>query len=70
MKKWLNGWKSRYLSKGGRLTLIKASLVSIPIHFLCILVLLKSIGTVLEQIQRDWYYVGTNPKRFSLKERG
>lgn len=34
MRKRLNGWKARYLSKGGKLTLIQASLASIPIHYL------------------------------------
>lgn len=51
MKKRLNGW---YLSKEGRLTLIKVLLVSIPIHYLSILVMPKSICTSLEKIQRDF----------------
>lgn len=53
MKKRLNGWKAHCLSKGERLTLIKASLTSIPIHYLSLLVLPKSVCSALEKIQRD-----------------
>lgn len=54
MKKKLSGWKVWYLSNGGRLTLIKTSIASIPIHFLSVLVIPKSIGNSLEKIQRDF----------------
>lgn len=54
MKKLLNGWKAKNLSKGGRLTLIKASLASILIHYLFVLVLPKTICTSLEKIMRNF----------------
>lgn len=53
MRNCLNGWKAHYLSKGGRFTLIKASLASILVHFLSLLVLPSSICQNLENIQRD-----------------
>lgn len=56
MKKRLNGWKARYLSKGGRLTLIKVSLASISIHYLSVLVLPKMICTSLENIMRNFLW--------------
>lgn len=56
IKKRLNGWKARCLSKGGRLTLIKASLACIPIHYLSLLVLPKSVCSELEKIQRDFLW--------------
>lgn len=56
MRKHLNGWKAQYLSKGGRLTLIKASLASFPFHYLSVLVMPKSIGASLEKFQRDFLW--------------
>lgn len=56
MKKRLSSWKARYLSKGGRLTLIKAFLASISIHYLFILVLPKMICTSLEKIMRNFLW--------------
>lgn len=56
MKKCFNGWKVWLLSKGGRLTLIKASLASIPIHYLSLLVLRSSVCHALEKIQRDFLW--------------
>lgn len=53
MRKRLNGWKARY-SKGGKLTLIKASLASIPIHFLSLLLIPSSVCKEIERIQRDF----------------
>lgn len=52
----LSGWKARYLSKGGRLTLSKASLASIPIHFLSLLVMPRSVSLELDKIQRDFLW--------------
>lgn len=40
----------------GSLTLIKASLVSIPIHYLSLLVLPITVCSVLEKIQRDFLW--------------
>lgn len=56
MKKRMNGWNAQYLSKEGRLTLIKATLASIPVHYLSTLVLPKLICTSLEKIQRDFLW--------------
>lgn len=56
MRKRLAGWKARYLSKGGRVTQIKASLASIPIYYLSLFVMPSSVCKVLEQIQRDFLW--------------
>jgi hypothetical protein len=34
VERWLAGWKKLYLSKGGRLTLIKSTLSNIPTYYL------------------------------------
>ena len=50
MKKRLAGWKKIYLSKGGRLTLIKSTISSLPTYFLSLFPLPVSIANKLEKI--------------------
>ncbi|RVW80209.1 putative ribonuclease H protein [Vitis vinifera] len=51
-------WKRQYISKGGRLTLIRSTLSNMPIYYMSILCMLRSIRLRLEQIQRDFLWVG------------
>ena len=55
-EKKLSGWKSMYLSKGGRLTLIKSVLSSIPTYFLSLFPLPSSVAFKLEAIQRNFLW--------------
>lgn len=50
MEKRLAGWKRTYLSKGGRLTLIKSTLSSMPIYFLSLFPILSSVAKHIEKI--------------------
>ena len=52
----LSGWKSKYLSKGGRLTLIKSVLSSLPTYFLSLFPLPTSVANKLESIQRKFLW--------------
>ena len=67
----LSGWKSKYLSKGGRLTLVKSVLSSIPIYFLSFS--FTSLGGeqvgILESIQRKflWGFFGSDFKYHLVK---
>jgi len=53
-EKRLSGWKSVYLSKGGRLTLSKSVLSSIPTYFLSLFPLPALVANMLKAIQRKF----------------
>ena len=48
----LSGWKSKYISKGGRLTLIKSVLLSLSTYCLSLFSLPVLVANKLESIQR------------------
>lgn len=49
-------WKRQYLSKGGRLTLVKSVLGSIPTYFMSVHLILVSVARWLERLQRDFLW--------------
>ena len=51
-------WKRQYLSKGGRLSLIKCTLSSLSIYFMSIFVILEKVSARLEKMQRDFLWGG------------
>ena len=56
MEKKLSGWKRLYLSKGGRLMLIKSTLSSLPMYFLSLFTIPKAVAARLESIQRNFLW--------------
>ncbi len=54
MERHLAGWKRLYLSKGGRLTLIKSTLSSLPTYFFSLFPIPSSVAKRIEKIQRDF----------------
>ena len=56
MKKWLAGWKRLYLSKGGRLTLLKNTLSSLPTYFLSLFTIPQAVVGRIERIQRNFLW--------------
>ena len=52
----LSGWKRIYLSKGGRLMLLKSTLSSLPTYYLSLFTIPKSMATRLESIQRNFLW--------------
>ncbi|RVW54319.1 Protein RETICULATA-related 1, chloroplastic [Vitis vinifera] len=58
MRRRLALWKRQYLSKGGRITLIKSTLASIPIYQMSIFRMPKSVVKRLEKLQRDFLWGG------------
>ncbi|KAJ1698015.1 hypothetical protein LUZ63_006527 [Rhynchospora breviuscula] len=54
----LDGWKSRFLSVGGRLTLVKSVLTALPLHFMQALKLPPWLIKHLEGIRRRFFWKG------------
>ena len=54
MEKKLSGWKRLYLSKGGRLTLIKSTISSLSTYYLSLFVIHVAVANRLEHIQRKF----------------
>ena len=51
-------WKRQYISKGGRLTLIRSTLSSMPIYLMSLFYLPRKVRLRLEKIQRDFLWGG------------
>ncbi len=58
MEKRLVGWKKLYLSKGGRLILIKSTLSSLPSYYLSLFPLPMDVACRLEKLPRDFLWGG------------
>ena len=56
MEKKLSGWKCLYLSKGGRLTLLRSTLSSLPRYFLSLFTISKAVAASMECIQRNFLW--------------
>ena len=52
----LTGWKKLYLSKGGRLTLLKSTLSSLPTYFLSLFIIPTHVANKIEKLQRDFLW--------------
>ena len=50
MEKKLSGWKRLFLSNGGRLTLLKSTLSSLPAYYLSLFIVPKVVAIRLECI--------------------
>ena len=56
MEKKLSGWKRLYLSKGGRLTLLKSTLSSLPTYYLSLFTIPKTVASRLERVQSNFLW--------------
>ena len=56
MERKLAGWKKLYLSKGGRLTLLKSTLSSLPTYFLSLFTIPTHVANKIEKLQRDFLW--------------
>ncbi|RVW86004.1 putative ribonuclease H protein [Vitis vinifera] len=60
MRRKLALWKRQYLSKGGRITLIKSTLASIPLYQMSVFRMPNSVARRIEKLQRDFLWGGAN----------
>ena len=69
MERKLAGWKHLYLSKGGRVTLIKSTLSNLPIYFLSLFPILASVANRIEKLLWNflWGGLGDKPKIHLVK---
>ncbi|KAJ9699874.1 hypothetical protein PVL29_005640 [Vitis rotundifolia] len=51
-------WKRNYISKGGRITLIRSTLSSMPIYLMSLLRMPRVVSLRLEKIQKDFLWGG------------
>lgn len=63
MKKRLTNWKGNYLSKGGKLVLLKSVLSCMAIYVPSLFVAPRSIQNRLEKLQRDFLWQNDRDKR-------
>ena len=64
MERRLTSWKQLYLSKGGKITLIKSTLSSLPTYFLSLFPIPVDIAIHIERLQRNflWGGIDESPK--------
>ena len=62
----LAGWKRLFLSKGGKETLIKSTLSSLPTYFLSLLPIPVKVANRMEKLQRDFLWSGIDAPKISL----
>jgi hypothetical protein len=55
-------WKRMYLSKGGRLTMIKSTLSNLPTYYLSLFQIPLEVAKRKEKIQRDFLWGGVGDK--------
>ncbi|KAJ9708505.1 hypothetical protein PVL29_000510 [Vitis rotundifolia] len=63
MRRRLAAWKHQYLSKGGRITLLKSTLANIPVYQMSLFRIPNSVARRLEKLQRDFLWGGGNLER-------
>ena len=58
VRKRLEGWKRSFLSRGGRLSLIESIMSSMPIYYLSLFKIPRSVAKEIESLMRDFLWEG------------
>ena len=56
-------WKRQYISKGGRIALIKSTLASMPLYQMSLFRMPRVVARRLEKLQRDFLWGGDNGEK-------
>ncbi|RVX05648.1 putative ribonuclease H protein [Vitis vinifera] len=56
-------WKRQYISKGGRIALIKSTLASMPLYQMSLFRMPRAVARRLEKLQRDFLWGGESTER-------
>ena len=56
-------WKRQYISKGGRIALIKSTLASMPLYQMSLFRMPRVVARRLEKLQRDFLWGGGSTER-------
>ena len=70
MRRRLALWKSQYISKGGRITLIKSTMGSMPVYQMSLFRMPMSVARRLEKLQRDFLWGGLMERKTHLVKWG
>ncbi|RVW74104.1 LINE-1 reverse transcriptase-like [Vitis vinifera] len=70
VRRRLARWKRQYISKGGRITLIRSTLASMPIYHMSLFRMPKSMARRLDKVQRDFLWGGEVWKGKLIKSSG
>ena len=58
IKNKLSSWKNRYLSVGGRITLLKSVLRNLPIYYISLFRVPSGVGKTIEKLMRKFLWEG------------
>jgi hypothetical protein len=66
LRRWNIGWKRLYLSKGGRLTLIKSIFSNLPTYYFSVFPIPVGVANRLEKLWRNFFFLGGGVGRVFL----
>ena len=58
----LSSWKNKYLSVGGRITLLKLVLHNLPIYYMSLFRVSSGVGKIIEKLMRNFLWEGVSDR--------
>ncbi|CAL5392250.1 unnamed protein product [Camellia sinensis] len=63
VKKRLSSWKRRYLSLGGRITLVKSVLSLLPLYYMSLFRIPSTVANTIDKFQRSFFWGDSEEKK-------